>query len=287
MEKLITSRDPQGLHAISLFEAIYNKSALTKEQAQILNERGREFQAGIKKLIEKLVISNQFADEEVPSSYTYPQEYEAQDVKVQLEILCKYFPQLSPDATLQLIANGLPQLPEYAEAWIVIPKWEKLTATYPEAVQQVLDVIDSTRNFYNCRNGEIDTQHLRVHARTEKCLDEIAATQPGDFLILAAQYGIKHKGKSVRRARETFIDREFGLGAFAVGCMALTHPKRYVRWEELDTDCPGDEFKSGDEDFFSLAPFFNFRGGKLLFATNDVSSAHNDYGSVSAFLPQQ
>jgi hypothetical protein len=24
--------------------------------------------------------------------------------------------------------------------------------------------------------------------------------------------------------------------------MALVHPERYVRWEELDTDCAGDEF---------------------------------------------
>ena len=101
--------------------------------------------------------------------------------------------------------------------------------------------------------GEIDTAHLRQHSRTVEALAKLAETQTGDILIIAVQYGMRHRGKSVRRARETFASNEFGLGAFAIGCMALVHPERYVRWEELDTDCAGDEFApSADGDFSEI-----------------------------------
>ncbi|MDP2587064.1 MAG: hypothetical protein Q8P32_04860 [Candidatus Komeilibacteria bacterium] len=51
---LITSRDPKGLHAVGLFEAVYNKFGLNDQGAQRLNERGDEFQNGIRKLIAEL-----------------------------------------------------------------------------------------------------------------------------------------------------------------------------------------------------------------------------------------
>lgn len=286
---LITSRDPKGLQAVSLFEAVYNKAKLDAPRAQQLNERGGEFQDGILKLINELTISNQFADEEVSSEYTYPKEFKQQPLNVQIEVLCKYFPQLSPDLTLQFIQNELPKLtlPEGAEGWMAIPKWEKIATAYSEAVQKTLDAINSTRNFYNYRSGEINENQLRMHPRTAHALDLLAEQQPGDILIIAMQYGMLHRGQSVRRARELFNPNEFGLGSFALGCLALTHPQRYMRWEELDTDCVGDEFKPGGALSFSRAPIFNFYDDKLKFASNDVSHAYDYYGSASAFLPQQ
>jgi hypothetical protein len=67
--------------------------------------------------------------------------------------------------------------------------------------------------------------------------------------------------------------------------MALTHPERYVRWEELDTDCAGDEFSADADDEFGVAPFFCFGDDELEFYTCVVSDATEDYGSVSGFLP--
>ena len=71
-QALITSRDTKGLHAVGLFEVIYNKAKLDDAHAQRLNERGGELQEGIAKLIEDLTLSDRYADEEVPSNYTYP-----------------------------------------------------------------------------------------------------------------------------------------------------------------------------------------------------------------------
>jgi hypothetical protein len=96
---------------------------------------------------------------------------------------------------------------------------------------------------------------------------------------------MRHRGKSVRRARETFSGNEFGLGAFAMGCMVLFHPEHYVKWEQLHTDCAGDEFDPDADGAFSMAPLFNF-GDELAFDACDVSGARPYFGSVSGFLPQ-
>ena len=79
---------------------------------------------------------------------------------------------------------------------------------------------------------------------------------------------------------------EFGLGSLEVGSIILVHPKRLVRWEELDMDCPGDEFSPEAIGQFSDAPIFYFNDVGVRFDTSGVSSPIEYYGSVSAVLPQ-
>ena len=134
---------------------------------------------------------------------------------------------------------------------------------YCQAVQLVHAKIAASRPFYNYRERQITPAQLRVHAHTAHALDVIAKTQKGDILIVAAQLGVRHRGRSVRRAREVFVANEFGLGSFAVGSIVLTHPERLVRWEELDMDCPGDEFAPDGDGGFSGAPCFLFCGGRV------------------------
>ena len=53
----------------------FAEGVLDKDGIQKLIENGDEFQADILASIRKLSVSNQFADEEVQSNYTYPPEY--------------------------------------------------------------------------------------------------------------------------------------------------------------------------------------------------------------------
>lgn len=293
---LITSRDPRGLHAVGLFEAAYNKSKLDEARAQRLNERGGELQDGIVKLIAELSMPNQFANEEVSSSYAYPKEYKGpKPIEEQITALAKIF-NLDPSHALEF-AKNLPQIPEGAEGWFTIPSVDALAKRhFPEvtdqnqkycrAVQLVHTKIATSRSFYNWREGQITPDRLRVHARTAYALDLIAETQSGDILIIAAQLGMRHRGRSVRRAREVFTADEFGLGSLAVGSIILTHPKRLVCWEELDMDCSGDEFAPDADGRFSSAPVFDFGDDQVEFLTVFVGLADDSYGSVSAFLPQ-
>lgn len=301
---LITSRDPKGLHAVGLFEAVYNKSKLDDARAQRLNERGGELQDGIAKLIAELTMSNQYANEEVRSSYTYPKEYKGpKPIADQIKAIAKIF-DLDPASALEY-AKNLPQLPDGAEGWFAIPSVDALAAKhfpgvtdpaqkYCQAVQLVHAKIAASRSFYNYREGQITPAQLRVHARTAHALDLIAETQKGDpstgsgqaILIVAAQLGMRHRGKSVRRAREVFVANEFGLGSLAVGSIVLTHPERLVRWEELDMDCSGDEFSPVAVGGFSESPCFGFDGGKVRFVTGFVDYPDGSFGSVSGFLSQ-
>lgn len=296
-KKLITSDDPKGLDATAKWRAVYNKQQLTDGadgSAQRLNE-SREFWKELGELIQKHSATNQYANEVVSSNYTYPKKYKGpKPIVEQVNIIATMFG-LDPTQALEF-AKNLPTLPEGSEGWFAIPKVSvvakkyfpeiaDIAEQYCEVVKLVHTKLADSRSFYNYRNGEIIPSKLRQHARTVDFLEHLEAEQQGDILIIAAQYGMRHRGKSVRRARKTFASNEFGLGAFAIGCMALVHPERYVSWKELDTDCAGDEFAPDAGGDFSGSPFFYFNDDKLEFRTRDVSSADGFYGSVSAFVP--
>ena len=261
---------------------------------------GGEFKSRVEKAVEAIIMEmttpNKYANEVVSSNYTYPKEYKGpKPIEEQVKTIATMFG-LDPTQALEF-AKNLPTLPEGSEGWFAIPKVSVVATKqfpaitdkaeqYCEAVKLVHTKLADSRSFTNYRNGEIVPSKLRQHARTVDFLEHLEAEQQGDILIIAVQYGMRHRGKSVRRARETFASNEFGLGAFAIGCMALVHPERYVRWEELDTDCAGDEFAPSADGDFSRSPFFCFGDGRLRFSTYDVSVASGRYGSVSAFVPQ-
>ena len=297
-KKLITSGDPKGLDATAKWRAVYNKQQLTDGadgSAQRLNE-SREFWKELGELIQKHSATNQYESEVVSSNYTYPKEYKGpKPIAEQVKAIATMFG-LDPTQALEF-AKNLPTLPEGAEGWFAIPKVSVVATKqfpaitdkakqYCESVQLVLALLADSRSFINYHDGKIVPNKLRQHAHTAQFLEHLEAQQQGDILIIAVQYGMRHRGKSVRRARETFASNEFGLGTFHIGCMALSHPERYVRFEELDTDCAGDEFAPDADGGFSRAPVFCFVDGRLGFSTCDVSSAGDICGSVSGFVPQ-
>lgn len=293
---LITSRDPKGMQAVNIFEAAYNKAKLDDSRAQRLNERGDELKIGISKLIAELSVSDRYTNEEVQSNYTYPKEYDGpKPIEEQIRALAKILG-LDQANALEYTKN-LPELPAGAEGWFAIPSSDGLKKLFPQigndaerycaGVRLVHEKIATSREFYNHRDGQITPNRLRVHARTAHALDLIAEHQPGDILIVAGQLGMRHRGRSVRRARECFDSNEFGLGSLAVGIMILTHPERLSHHDDLWIDCAGDEFDDPDAVVrFAHAPYFYFHGGKVRFGTYWFGNASDFYGAASAFVPQ-
>ena len=278
----VTHRDPKGLKFVSVVEAAYDKAGLSDEEAQRVNDT-----PGLADLIGDFITknrrSNQFADEEISSTYDYPKGYQVRPIAEQVARLKELFPELN-GANLE-IAKG--ELPEGAEGWFAIPRWERLGKSYAEAFEQrIIPTLEATfPKFCNYRKGELSAKYLRQHPRTIEMYERLAAEQEGyDILIIPAQFGLRHRGRSVRRAREMFVANEFGLGAFAVGCMLLTHPERLVCWEQLHIDCGGDEYNwlaAGD---WSYCPFFRFSGGQVEFRAYGVDRAFQCFGSASGFL---
>lgn len=171
----------------------------------------------------------------------------------------------------------------------LIPHWNLIGKTYPEAVQKVMDTIESTRPFYNWRKGQIDEQHIRQTGKKAKVWDTA-----GEYLYIDAQFGEKYKGKSVQDARTAMKDDEMGLGAYEVLIVLLTHPELLKSFNDLWIDCPGDEFVPGGGGVFACAPFVEFYGVGVRLGARVVSDGYDVYGSasgdcsaVSALVPQK
>ncbi|MBI2053766.1 MAG: hypothetical protein HYT36_00305 [Candidatus Staskawiczbacteria bacterium] len=230
-----------------------------------------------------------------PACCGYPKEYKGpKPIADQIKAIAEIFG-LDPAQALNY-AKKLPALPDGAEGWFAIPSVPALAQKhFPEvtdpaekycrALQLVHQKIAASRWFTNWRDGQIDTAHIKVSLRTQEMMQKIAETQKGDILIIAAQLGKRHGGRSVRRSREVFVANEYGLTSVAIGSIVLVHPERITRWEELDPDCSGDEFSDDGDGFFGHVPYFYFFGGAR-FDSRDVSYPRDYYGSASGFVSQ-
>ena len=127
-QALITSRDDKGVHAVRLFEAVYNKAKLDEDRAQRLNERGGELQARIREAIEEFSVTDRYKDEEGQSTYTYPSEYRGpKPIMDQVNLLAQVFG-LSIELTMEFIEKMLPTLviSESAEGPFAFPSVDAL-----------------------------------------------------------------------------------------------------------------------------------------------------------------
>lgn len=229
--------------------------------------------------------ASEFKAEEVESSYGYLSGYKPKGITEQTNILRQLFPGVGN--ALEKLAER--PVPANAEGWFAIPKWQTIAPTYGEAVGEVLAKISETRKgkFKNWCEGNLGPDRLKQSARAEKMFQQLGDEQKDfDILVVPAQFGLRHKGRSVRRAREVMQVNEFGLGAFAVGIMLLTHPERLMHYDDLYVDCAGDEYAPEADGDFSRAPLFNFGGDRVGFFAGWFGAAGDGCGSSSAFLPQ-
>ncbi|TSC72876.1 MAG: Uncharacterized protein G01um101438_275 [Parcubacteria group bacterium Gr01-1014_38] len=294
---LITSGKRKQI--VRLLKDGLDKVALDDSGAQRLIERGDELQEGLKELLERLSVTDQVADEEVESSYGCPSGYKFHptleenlaDLERELKMIRRMFPELAnadiDRSVLERIKAQDLTLPTGAERWTLIPRWEKIASTYNEAVEKVIELIAASRKFINYRAGKLGPDHLRQHTRKVDMFQTLGEQQKGhDILVVPAQFGLRHRGRSIRRAHEVFVANECGLGAFAVGCMLLTHPERLQHYDDLWIDCAVDEYAPVAVGGFPGAPSFLFCGGWLRLGACWFDGAYGNYGSASGFLPQ-
>jgi len=290
-----TNATPGQIKQISQFatdavEKVLAEFGLDNPGAQRVIEHGDKFANGIREtvtaLLKDLSVSDKFKDEEVESSYGYRSGYKPKGITEQTNYLRELFPGVG--YADEKLADGT--LPPNAEGWFAIPRWEKIAPTYNEAVQKVLDMIKQTRGgkFYNYCDGQLGPERLRQTAKTAGVFQKLGDEQKDhDILVVPAQFGLRHRGRSVRRAREVFASGEFGLGAFAIGVMILTHPERLQHYDDLWIDCAGDEYDDPDAAVrFDHTPYFGFCGGEVWFGAYWAGDADDVYGSASGYLPQ-
>ena len=264
--------------------------ALFEKVQSRLIETGK-FDEKIAEIIRQLLATNPYASEKVESSFTYPLEYKPKSIREQVETLLNIKPFANLNATWALTQaqkwyESLVGLPDWIESPLVYIKWKSFDSYHALLSEVFTQIKLADPNFVNNCEGQLSKKYIRQSARSIKAESLLDVHQPGDFFIVPSQAGLQHRGKSARCSREDFIEGEFGLGAVAEGCRKLTHPERYVRWEQLHTDSAGDEYSPGGDGRFVGAPCFDFNDGKAKFNTDGVEDANDHYGSSSGVLPQ-
>lgn len=235
------------------------------------------------KIIERLTISDKFKDEETVSQRGYPPTYRVNPIEAQVTELRKAFPALG-GCTEKL---GRKPLPEGAEAWFAIPRWDAVAPTYSQAVQAAITALGNKRRLSNRILEKMGPTYLRQNDRTRQAESILAGQQPGsEILVVAAQFGMRHRGCSARRARVALAGNEFGLGSFAIACMLLTHPDRLSRADALMIDCSGDEYSLYGDIVFDRVPLFDFDIGGLEFSIFYENRARNLWGTPTGFTVQ-
>lgn len=272
----------EGFGAVGATLKALEDAGATMEYLKLIRSDGTVAKGVVEFLCK--VSKSLYMDEEVASSYTYADGYVLKPLADQIAMLSKLFG--LDGAKALAYAENLPKLPEGAEGWFAVPKWQTIGETYGKAVEKVLGLLGESRKFKNWREGQLDEKYLRQTERTEQMLAKLCEQQEGDIVIIPSQFGLRHRGRSVRRARVVFVGNEFGFGSFINGCILLTHPEREQTWEQLHIDCAGDEYAPDGDGKFVGAPIFGWNDGKLHFNTNWTNNANKQYGSASGFLPK-
>ncbi|MGC9159215.1 MAG: hypothetical protein ACP5FH_09505 [Terracidiphilus sp.] len=258
---------------------------LDKHSIQTVLETGSQLKSEVAGLLVEMIqrhtVSDKFKDEEVGSDRSYPATYKVRPIEAQVTELRTCFPALG--SCQEKLARK--PLPEGAEEWFAIPRWEVLAPSYGEALERVLDVLAARRKFQNRIPGRLGPEYLRSSDRSRMAEKILADQQPrNDILVVAAQAGMRHRGCSARRARQRMAGNEFGLGAFAVGCLLLTHPERLSREDTLMIDCSGDEYSMHGDSTFDRVPLFDFDISGVALSIFYEDRSRNLWGTPSGFL---
>lgn len=235
----------------------------------------------------KLRHADPFADEETRCVCEYGNGYEPAGIDEQIATLKTLFPVLAAeDVNMDFSqARDARQNGSFAENWFAIPNWRALAPNYREALVKVFGLIKNAHGgvFHECTDGRIGPENLQESAHKAQCIEKIAAHQGSQILLVPAQFGMLHRGRSVRRACALMDKSEFGLGAFEIGCMLLTHPKRLANEEDLWLDCAGDQWRPTNSGGFGGAPYFSFTNKRVRFDCRRIIHHHAHCGTVSAF----
>ncbi len=258
---------------------------LDRQSAQaVLEEEDKlkaEITGAVTEIIQNRTVSHKFEDEEVGSDRCYPPTYRVRPVEAQVTELRKAFPVLG---ACQEKLGRLP-LPEEAEAWFAIPRWQAVAPTYNEAVEKILAILAAKRRFANRIAGRLGKEYLRQSDRTQLAEHLLADQQQGsDILVVAAQAGMVHRGSSARRTRASLAGNEFCLGVFGLASLLLTHPERLSDGDSLMVDCGGDEYSPRANYTFDRVPLFDFDLSGIEFSIFYEDRARNLWGSPTGFL---
>lgn len=232
--------------------------------------------------------------EEVHTNYCYPKTYKkVRSLREQINHLADEFGIGRFEALA--LAKRLPSKPMFGEGWFAcaktsavikrhFPSINTLEEQHCKVIEFGHKILSRYHPFGNCSSLAIVPKNIQQHPRTRSFVARIETEQPGDIVIIAAQHGLYHRGRSTKAVYSTMHDNEFGLDSFWVACMGITHPERYHSRDELDAECPGDRLPIKSDLSSTMVPHYSFSGGRLGYCVGDASEAYERLGPVTGFI---
>ena len=276
--KAVLHGSMEDAFALSIAKLDQHSAQCILESERQLRRELVEAAAGI---LQKHTSSDKYQDEQVKSSRIYPSTFKIRPIEAQATELKKAFPQLG--SCWERLARR--SLPEHAEGWFALPRWQSLAPNYSKAVEMMVNAVASKRRFQNRIANRLSSSYLRQLERTILAEGILAEQQQGnDILVMAAQLGMRHRGCSARRARTRMAGNEFALGAFAMATILLTHPERLSSEDTLMIDCGGDQYSINGDYNWDRVPLFDYDISGIEFSIFYEDRSRDLWGMPSAFL---
>tara|TARA_B100000609_G_C17135714_1_gene392701 strand:+ start:280 stop:969 length:690 start_codon:yes stop_codon:yes gene_type:complete len=201
-------------------------------------------------------------------------------IEEQISILQIIFPNLNTKVNSHPRYSNLPQ---FAEGWFAVPKWESIARTYAEAVARIYEVMNKMEGKFSFTAKILP--NLRCFPHSQQLLSQFYLHQStSDLIVLPAQFGLQYAGMSAYNARDAMVEYEFGLGAFVIGAMLLTHSNR-ITLSDLKVVCAGDECgEFGLLEEYACIPIVVRKNSDVKLLTASCVDAEWNYSTPSAFL---
>jgi hypothetical protein len=285
-------------------EELVERFCSEADNAELLIEEGDELNVVRKYLfneVKRLSDSSLYSDQVVTSKYGYLSGYrKACPMDEQIALLRQYDWSRDVDWTLNEVQQQLLSgpVPQGSEGYFAVVFDQTMVTHYEEdpnidqsvPVTRVLEALYKQRNelVVNYRNNELDRTYYRRSKKSAEKMRKLWESQgsPSGILLIPAQLGIEHAGKSVLRVRRVIRGSEFLLDAYEVLQMVLTHENRLQHCDDLWIDLPGSEYSSDADGVFECALCVEFLGDGLKFGCHNADIASDFFGPVSGFLPQ-
>jgi hypothetical protein len=129
--------------------------------------------------------------------------------------------------------------------------------------------------------------HIRQSKKSRKCMEFLWKSQgcPDDFVLVPAQFGIRHRSISMSDINNHLTEDEFPLGIQEALCMVLTHENRFKTWGDIWISLPGNECSYMPPKIdYHQGIYIGFQGGCLKIFIYDREIQHSYLGVVTGFL---
>ena len=209
-------------------------------------------------------MTSQFAGEEMEPGYGYLSGYKLKGITEQTSILRQLFPGVASRFFLCRREAATAQCRRTSKGGS--PSRSGRPSPRPTAKPWRRCSRRSTRRARSRTGAKADWAPTTSRsARTSDAFETLAKQQKDhEIRVVAAQFGLRHRGRSVRGARECLRVNEVGRGACAVGIMLLSPPRApsrpsfardYFRWRTTAPSTTVGGLTPRSEAFFPIHSF--------------------------------